>query len=153
MGPAIRMKDYSTRTSFSLPPKLLRDLDQVTRTMGFGERSKAIQTAVRNLVDQSRISSDPDALATGTIVLLYDHTKRRIDEMITEAGHHFGRLVVSTLHVHLEDPNCLNVVVVRGKVRTILELEQHFRKLRGITQLKFSYVLTKPEGGNQLVEG
>jgi CopG family nickel-responsive transcriptional regulator len=147
------MKERSTRTSFSLPPKLLQDLDDVTSLLGFEERSKTIQTAIRNLVDQSRISNDPDAYATGTILLLYDHTIRRIDEMITEAGHHFGRLIVSTLHVHLEDPNCLNVIVVRGKIKKILELEQHLRKLRGITQLKFSYVLTKPRGASQLVEG
>src|SRR5262249_13220733 len=128
-------KEHYARTSFSLPPKLLHDLDEVTRELGFVERSRALQTAIRNLVEQSRIAKAEDAYATGTILLLYDHEKRNIDEGITDVGHQFGRLIVSSLHVHLEDSKCLNIVVVRGKVKKILELEQHLRELGGIIQI------------------
>lgn len=136
-------REYSARTSFSLPPKLLKELDEVTKAMGYGERSRTIQTAIRNLVDESRTSRDADAYATGAVVMLYDHTKRGIDGMITNVGHHFGRLIVSTLHIHLEDPNCLNIIVIQGKIGRIVELEHHLRKLTGVAQVKVAYVLTE----------
>jgi len=139
-------KEHYARTSFSLPPRLLQDLDEVTRELGFGERSRALQTAIRNLVEQSRITKDAGAYATGTILLLYDHEKRKVDEGITDVGHQFGRLIVSSLHVHLEDSKCLIIVVVRGKLKRILELEQHLRELGGIIQIKSSFVLVDQVG-------
>lgn len=136
-------KEYAARTSFSLPPKLLRELDEVTQVMGYAERSRALQTAIRNLVDESRTARDTSALATGAVVVLYDHTKRGIDGMITNTGDHFGRLIVSTLHIHLDDPNCLNIIAVQGSMGRITELGQHLRKLPGVTQVKVTCVLTE----------
>jgi len=111
--------------------------------MGYGERSRTIQTVIRNLVDESRISRDADAYATGVVVMLYVHTKRGLDGMITNVGHHFGRLIVSTLHIHLEDPSCLNIIVIQGRIGKIVELEHHLRGLAGIIKVKVSYVLTE----------
>jgi CopG family nickel-responsive transcriptional regulator len=137
-------KDYSTRVSISLPPKLLRELDEATRRKGYGERSKALQIAIRTFIDQSRVAESPDSYATGTILVLFDHTRRSV-ENITQFIHSFGTLVVSTLHVHLPEPNYLYVMVVRGKISDITLLEQHLRKLSGISQLKVSYLTTEPE--------
>jgi CopG family nickel-responsive transcriptional regulator len=54
--------------------------------------------------------------------------------------------VISSLHIHLESENCLNIIAIRGQVKMILELEKSLRKLKGITQLKFSYIVTQREG-------
>jgi len=136
-------KERSAKTSFSLPPKLLADLDDLTSNMGYRERSKTLQVAIRAFVDQSRVAGSPNAYATGTILVLFDHTKRSV-EMITQFIHQFGALVISTLHVHLPEPNYLYVMVVRGKIADIVDLERHLRKLDGINQLKVSYVMTEP---------
>jgi CopG family nickel-responsive transcriptional regulator len=145
-------KEYSTRTSFSLPPGLLQELDDVTEAMGYQQRSRTIQTAVRNLVGESKASRDVNAYAIGTVVMLYDHTRGGIDGMITKVGHHFGKLIVSTLHVHLEGPNCLNAIVVQGSIGKIVELEQHLRKLPGVSQIKVAYLLTGPARTRLLME-
>ena len=46
-----------------LPPKLLRDLDQFTKVMGYEERSRTIQMAVRSLIAESELKGGGDALA------------------------------------------------------------------------------------------
>jgi CopG family transcriptional regulator, nickel-responsive regulator len=137
------IKERSAKTSFSLPPTLLSDLDDLTTKMGYRDRSKTLQVAIRAFVDQSRIAGSPTAYATGTILVLFDHTKRSV-EMITQFIHQFGTLVISTLHVHLPEPNYMYVMVVRGKIADIVDLERHLRKLEGIIQLKVSYVMTEP---------
>lgn len=142
-------KEYSTRVSISLPPKLLRELNQATKRMGYGKRSKVLQSAIRTFIDQSRVSESHEAYATGTILVLFDHTKRSV-ENITQLIHAFGTLVVSTLHVHLPEPNYLYVMVVRGKISDIILLEQYLRKLSGISQLKVSYLTTEPEDDDRL---
>jgi CopG family transcriptional regulator, nickel-responsive regulator len=140
-------RDYSARISMSLPRKLLEELDATTRRAGYGEtskRSKALQIAIRDFIDNSRIGVNPDAHATGTVLVLFDHTRRSV-ENITQFIHSFGSLVVSTLHVHLPEPYYLYVMVVRGRISDIKALERQIRNLSGINQLKVSYLTTELE--------
>lgn len=114
--------------------------------MGYQERSDTLQAAIRAFVDESRIAGSPNAYANGTILILFDDAKRSI-EMITQFIRQFGALVVSTVPVHLPEPDYLYVMIVRGKIADIVELELHLRKLDGINQLKVSYVMTSPTKG------
>jgi CopG family nickel-responsive transcriptional regulator len=139
-------KEYSTRTSFSLPPKLLQELDEITKVMGYEERSKTIQMAIRNLITDSEFSAKGDALAVGTIIVLYNHERRGIDEKLNDVGHDFIKSIISSLHVHLDKEQCLSIIVAKCEIKTMLTLEQHLRGIAGITQMKFSYVV--PNLGN-----
>jgi len=138
-------KEYSARTSFSLPPKLLEELDEVTKVMGYEDRSRTIQMAIRNLITETEVSTKGDALAVGTIIVLYNHEKRGIDEKLNDVGHHFIKSIVSSLHVHLDREQCLSIIVARCEVRTMLMLERHLRGIAGITQMKFNYVVPNLE--------
>jgi len=131
-------KEYSVRTSFSLPPRLLQELDQTTRAMGFEERSRTIQMAIRNLITENELSTRRDAMAVGTIIVLYNHEKKGIDEKLNDVGHDFIKSIISTLHVHLDKEQCLSIIVTKCEIETMLSLEQELRKVAGITQLKFS---------------
>ncbi len=111
--------------------------------MGYEERSKALQIAVQNFINDFQLKEDPDKNATGTILILYEHDTRNIDSKINDIGHAHRLVIVSSLHEHLDEENCLNIIVVRGKVRKILELEQELRKLKGIKQLKYSYLVVE----------
>jgi len=139
-------KEYSVRTSFSLPPKLLQELDEVTKVMGFEERSRTIQMAIRNLIAESELSARRNAMAVGTIIVLYNHEKKGIDEKLNDVGHDFIKSIISSLHVHLDKEQCLSIIVAKGEIGTVLKLEQELRRITGITQLKFSYLVPTPGG-------
>ena len=134
-------KEYSARTSFSLPPKLLEELDEVTKVMGYEERSRTIQMAIRDLITESKLSTNGGALAVGTIIILYNHEKKGIDEKLNDVGHDFIKSIVASLHVHLDKEQCLNIIVAKCEIRTMLSLEQRLRGISGITQLKFNYIV------------
>ncbi|MEM2250025.1 MAG: hypothetical protein QXP16_04935, partial [Candidatus Bathyarchaeia archaeon] len=42
------------RVSVTFPPDLLKDFDEVTRKMGYENRSKAVQDAVRLFISERR---------------------------------------------------------------------------------------------------
>ncbi len=132
-----------SRVSFSLSPQLLSEFDNICETMGYEERSKVLQMAIRNFITESELSKQSDANAIGTILVLYNHEKRGIDQSLTDLGHTYRKLIISSLHIHLESENCLNIIVIRGEVKKIIELEQGLRKISGIIQLKFSYMVAK----------
>jgi metal-responsive CopG/Arc/MetJ family transcriptional regulator len=136
-------KQRYTRASFSVPTRLLADLDDLTTKMGYQERSKALEAAIRAFVDESRIAGSSRAYANGTVLILFDDAKRGV-EVVTQVVRQFGPLVVSTLSIHLPEPNYLYVTVVRGKVADIVELERHLQKLDGVKQLRVSYLMTEP---------
>lgn len=107
--------------------------------MGYEERSKALQIAIRNMVGEYELKTDPQSLVAGGILLLYDHSKREIDHDITEIGHDYTSVIASSTHVHLDERRCLNITTVRGKLKDVMELEQGLRRLDGIEQVKSSY--------------
>ena len=65
------------------------------------------------------------------------HAVRRIDSVLTDLGHEHRLVIVSSLHLHLDDENCLNIIVVRGKVKDITALEQSVRKVTGVPAAQF----------------
>ena len=136
-------KEKVSRISFSLRPQLQKDFDRVSKSMGYEERSKALQIAIQNLINDYELKSSPESLATGTILIIYAHAVRRIDSVLTELGHEHRLVIVSSLHLHLDDGNCLNIIVVRGKVKDITALEQSVRKVTGVRQLSSAFLAIK----------
>lgn len=135
-----RKKETVSRVSISLQPHLQEEFDRVSRMIGYNERSKALQVAIRNMIGDYEIETNPDSVVTGTVLMLYNHEVGGIDSAITEIGHLHRFVIVSTLHLHLENDNCMNVIIVRGKAGKIMEFESDLRKLVGVKQIKESFL-------------
>jgi CopG family transcriptional regulator, nickel-responsive regulator len=131
-------KERVSRISFSLPPDLQVSFDRIYKLMGYEERSKALQFAVQNFVNDFELKENPDRMATGTVLVLYEHDTRNIEARLNDIGHNFRLVIVSALHLHLDERNCVNIIIVRGKISRILELEKELRKINGVKQLKYS---------------
>lgn len=121
-----------TRFSVSLPVELARELDAMTLEKGYSNRSLAIADMVRsNLVEHKSGQTGPIA---GTITLLFDHHKPRLQSALTDVQHDHADLIVSTLHVHLDHDNCLEVLVVRGDATQIRALADSLIAAKGVKQ-------------------
>ena len=53
---------------------------------------------------------------------MYDHHKQHVQAALTDIQHDHHQVIVSTLHVHLDHDNCLEVLVVRGKAEIIKKI-------------------------------
>lgn len=107
--------------------------------MGYEERSRALQIAIRNMVGDYELRTDGESLIAGGILLLYDHSKPEIDHNITKVGHGYSSVIVSSTHMHLDEERCLHITTVRGRCKDILGLERDLRKLDGVEQIKSTY--------------
>jgi CopG family nickel-responsive transcriptional regulator len=72
----------------------------------------------------------------GTITLVYDHSCGDLPTRLTEIQHRFHRSVVSTLHVHFDEHNCLEVLVVRGRLKAVRSISDSLIGTRGVSQGK-----------------
>ena len=111
-----------TRIGVTFPPELLKDFDEITRKMGYESRSKAIQDAVRLYVSERKWVKEEDAEQTGVLLMVYDHETRGLESDLTEAQHHHSELISSTMHIHLGEHDCLEVIAVKGKGSEIRHL-------------------------------
>ena len=102
----------AVRFSVSLPGSLARELDAMVLQKGYSNRSLALSDMIRaQLVEHN---AELGGEIAGTITLLFDHHKPSLQRLLTDVQHDHTDLIVSTLHVHLDHDNCLEVLVVRG---------------------------------------
>ena len=128
------MPDSVARFTISVPPELLFTFDEVSAGKGYASRSEAVRDALREyLVSHEWAAADGDGRAVvGTITLLYDHQVRRLGEELLERQHRHHAYVLSSLHVHLDARNCLEVIVVRGSAAEVTTLADSLISLRGV---------------------
>jgi len=128
------------RISFSTPPELLKQFDGSLETLGYKDRSKALQIAMRNFITEYAWRNEGGRAAAGAILLTYDHESHGLQEALTDIQHDFRSVVNSSTHIHLDASRCLEIISVRGKVEHIQALAKNIMKKHGIKQLKLSMV-------------
>jgi len=129
-----------TRFSVSLPPPLVEKLDKTWRSMRYENRSKAIHDAVRSFITEFEWMQKDSGRITGAVLVLYYLDKPGLLDEITKAQHQFKNAISSTLHVHLEDNKCLEIIAVEGSVQEIRSLAQSLMTKRGVKQVKVAAI-------------
>ena len=119
------------RYTVTMPQDLFRAFDESIARKGYRNRSEAMRDLVRAALVQEQWEN-PDEHVAATMTLIYDHHTRDLSEKINEIQHHHGDLVVSTLHVHLDHHNCLEVIVLRGASRDVRALADALGCIKGV---------------------
>ena len=119
------------RFGISMDSRLLARFDQLIDEKGYSNRSEAIRDLIRDeLVEQSWEEEDKETV--GTITLVYNHEIRDLTEKLIDYQHQVHGAVISSLHVHLDKHNCLEVLVVKGKGREIKKVADRLIGTRGV---------------------
>ncbi len=124
------------RVGVTFPPELLNDFDAIIDKMGYESRSKAIQDAVRLFVSERKWLQEADTNQTGVILMIYNHETRGLESDLTNSQHHHSDLISSTMHIHLGEHDCLEVIAVKGKGSEIRHLSDDLATRRGVKILK-----------------
>jgi CopG family transcriptional regulator, nickel-responsive regulator len=112
------------RFSVAMDKDLLARFDDLVARRGVGvNRSEAVRDLVRDaLVDAEWEDSAGEIV--GTVTMVFDHHASDLSDKLDALQHAHHERIVSSMHVHLDAHNCLEVIVVRGtsgQVRAIAE--------------------------------
>jgi CopG family transcriptional regulator, nickel-responsive regulator len=135
------MKDELVRFGVAMEGSLLGDLDAIVQERGV-TRSEVLRDLVRAEVVRSRVARGVHAVATLTLV--YDHHVRELTERLTELQHKLGDQVRSTLHIHLDESRCLEVIVLRGRSDELQLFADRLLATRGVTHGGLEIVADEP---------
>ncbi len=124
------------RIGITIPENLLKEFDSLIERRGYETRSEAVRDLVRKeIVDE--VSAMPSAEVYGTVTLVYDHHARLLLNKLTDIQHQYHDSVMSTVHVHLDHDNCLEVILVRGKSALVQKLANALIATKGVKHGRF----------------
>jgi CopG family transcriptional regulator, nickel-responsive regulator len=124
------MSDLS-RIGVAIDSALLKKFDRLIEQRGYTNRSEAFRDLIRDELVEKTWES-PEAQVVGTVTLVYDHHVRMLSEKLTDIQHHHHRHILSTLHVHLDHDNCLEVLVVQGKSAAVRKIADVLISTKGV---------------------
>jgi len=124
------------RVGITFPPDLLKDFDEIIHKMGYENRSKAVQDAVRMFLSERRWLQEEKGIHAGVLMMLYDHEVRELESALTYVQHHHTHIICSTTHIHLSEKDCLEAIAVKGDVSEIRKLSDELASKRGVKILK-----------------
>jgi CopG family nickel-responsive transcriptional regulator len=129
------------RFGVSLDEALLEKFDALCDERCYQNRSEAIRDLIRNTLVQKEWE-DTDKEIAGTLTLVYDHHKSDLAQRLTEMQHDSHDVILSSLHVHLDHHNCLEVLVLKGPGAAVRDLGQKLISTKGVKHGKLNLTTT-----------
>ena len=139
-------KETSTAIRFgvSADARLLEKFDEMIAEQCYANRSEAIRDLIRDrLVEYAWTTSHEEVV--GTLTLVYNHEASELTEKLTKLQHHHHTNIISTLHVHLDEHNCLEVLVMKGESKEIKSLSDKLIGAKGVKHGKLTMSTTGKE--------
>ncbi len=127
----------TVRFGISLSQQLLDQFDQHIKKKNYTNRSEAIRDLIREELVRSEWEAD-DTDCVGTISIVYNHHTGELVKKLLDLQHDYGKLIISTTHIHMDHDNCLEVIVVSGKGRELKQLRNKLKSIRGVTHVRLS---------------
>jgi len=132
------------RFGVSIDERLLDKFDSLISQKGYVNRSEAIRDLIRDMIVTEDIS-DPDADTIGTLTLVYSHEVRELSEKLNDIQHHFYQNIITSNHVHLDEHNCLEVLILRGKAVIVKSIADKLLSVKNVRHGKLTITTSKNE--------
>lgn len=132
------------RVGISLDQDLLKQFDSLITAQGYTNRSEAIRDLIRARLDQEQ-AANPAADAVAAILLVYDHHATHLSAKLNRLQHDHLLHIITSTHVHLDHHNCLEVIILKGKVSQIQSLADRMTSLKGVKLSRNNIMTTGKE--------
>lgn len=119
-----------TRFGVSIDEKLLERFDELIGEKGYANRSEAIRDLIRDTLVAEKWEKGKDAV--GSLTLVYDHHVRGVDDKLTDLQHEHYTSVIASMHAHLDEHNCMEVIIIKGKTDDIKRIADSLIASRGV---------------------
>ena len=120
------------RFSVAMPEELLMRFDALVARRGVAKNRSEM---VRDLVREALVEEETQIVGTevmGTITIVFDHHAGDVQDTLNSIQHSNLGLIISTTHVHLDERNCLEVIIVRGETFEVKDVADRILGTKGV---------------------
>jgi CopG family nickel-responsive transcriptional regulator len=119
------------RKGIAFDPEQLKIFDSIMKSKGYKNRSEAIRDLIRNSLVEEK-EHNPNSTMIGTLTIVYSHHEHDVQHELTHLEHHAGNIIRSGIHIHIDDQNCLEVLILQGKVSIVKNLADNILATKGV---------------------
>lgn len=126
------MSNELARFSVAMPEDLLMRFDGFVARRGLAKNRSEV---VRDLVREALIAEEAEMPGTevmGTLTIVFNHHSHDVQEKLHHVQHAHYTEVVSTTHVHLDEDNCLEVIILRGEATDVRDIADVILGTKGV---------------------
>ncbi len=128
----INPKDELVRFSVAMPESLLVRFDKLVSKRGIAKnRSEMIRDLVRDALNKEEYEN-PTTQAIGTLTIVFEHHTHDVQEILHQIQHTHLAHINSSLHIHLDEESCLEVIILKGEVMQIHTLSECILGTKGV---------------------
>jgi CopG family nickel-responsive transcriptional regulator len=120
-----------TRFGVSIPLDLVEAFDASIESKGYRTRSEAIRDIMRDYLVEREWESQRGEVV-GTVTIVYNHHTRELANLLTGLQHESHGDILCSTHVHLDEGNCLEVIVVKGMSEDVRAIADRLISTKGV---------------------
>jgi len=129
------------RFGVSLNSDLLEQFDDLCDEKSYPNRSEAIRDLIRAvLVEKEQQANETEIAAV--LSLVFDHHVSDLSQRLVEIQHDEHEVILTTVHVHLDHHNCLEVLILKGAGDAIRRLADKLVATKGVKHGKLTLTTT-----------
>lgn len=107
------------RFTVSLDETLLAQFDDYIHRRGYDNRSEAVRDVLRQILENERLADTDSGQCIACLSYIYNHNERDLSRRLVQASHAHHDLTHSTLHLHLDHENCMEVSILQGETASV----------------------------------
>lgn len=136
--------EKTVRFSVSMSQDLLKKFDKMIKEKMYENRSKAIRDLIRDfIVEQEWERAEKEVM--GSLTILYDHEKRGLVDRLIDLQHERYANILSSMHVHIDERNCIEVLVIKGPPDEVKKISDKLLSCKGVKHGKLVMTSTGKE--------
>ncbi|NMC05836.1 MAG: CopG family ribbon-helix-helix protein [Candidatus Lokiarchaeota archaeon] len=135
------------RITITIPKEFLAELEKHCKERG-AKRSEVVRDALREYLTKEA-TRKPGTIEDGFLIIAFNHHQRGLLDELTEIEHTAGIHIYSTMHVHVSEENCSEVIAIRSDVESVMNFVERVRGIKGILFCELVPLYAFPRGNQQ----
>ena len=128
------------RLTISLDNQLSEQFDVFIHARGYTNRSEAMRDLIRDQLESARLEKESGGNCVATLSYIYNHHENDLATRIASVQHDHHYLILSSMHVHMDHDDCLEVVILRGTIQNVKDFANLVMATRGVRHGKLHMV-------------
>ena len=120
-----------TRTALAIDRDLLTRFDEWMAAHGYTNRSEALRDLIRGALVEAEWDR-PSARVVACLSVVYDHHRHDLAQQLTQLQHADHHAILCSQHIHLDEHDCLEVIVMQGQARQLRRIADAIAATRGV---------------------
>ena len=119
--------------SISLNDEILKQIDNLQKSLGFSGRSDAIRAGIRSFVSEEKQKEDLSGNINAILLVVHND---EYDNQVTNVKHSYEDLITMHLHSKIEGDKCMELFILKGESDKVSEITKNFQTNKKMDTVK-----------------